>query len=196
MCFDKKFKIKGCVIQDYLLEQSRITTQSTDERNYHIFYQLTAAAKVSLLQKLVLLALLMCVIFWQSILSITMQILQRDKELADRLILHGGPGEFEYLNQSGCVRLEGVDDEAKFDALRLAFEVVQIPSDHVDGIFSVLSAILWLGNLTFKVSERRRKWDVYVAARNPKSDLFFFQGGWLLSVGGGGRMRRRVSFQN
>ena len=82
--------------------------------------------------------------------------MQRDKELADRLILHGGPGAFDYLNQSGCVRLEGVDDEAKFDALRLAFEVVQIPSDFVDGIFSVLSAVLWLGNLTFKVRERER----------------------------------------
>ena len=125
--------------------------------------------------------------------SVSYQILQRDKELADRLILHGGPGEFDYLNQSGCVRLEGVDDEAKFDALRLAFEVVQIPSDHVDGIFSVLSAILWLGNLTFKVSERRRKWDVYVAARNPKSDLFFFQGGWLLSVGGGEELASKIN---
>ena len=30
-------------------------------------------------------------------------------------------------NQSGCVRLEGVDDAAKFDNLRLAFEVVQVP---------------------------------------------------------------------
>ena len=82
--------------------------------------------------------------------------MQRDQELADRLILHGGPDAFDYLNQSGCVRLEGVDDEAKFDALRLAFEVVQIPSDFVDGIFSVLSAVLWLGNLTFKVRERER----------------------------------------
>ena len=50
---------------------------------------------------------------------------QRDKELAERFFLKK-PSEYNYLNQSGCVTLDGVDDAAKFDNLRLAFEVVQV----------------------------------------------------------------------
>ncbi len=72
--------------------------------------------------------------------------------MRDRFFLHG-PGHFNYLNQSGCVRLDGVDDAARFDALRLAFEVVQIPTEKIEGIVSVVAAVLWLGNLAFREDE-------------------------------------------
>ncbi len=46
-----------------------------------------------------------------------------------------------------------MDDAARFDALRLAFEVVQIPAEKIEGIVSVVAAILWLGNLRFQDSD-------------------------------------------
>lgn len=121
VCFDGQFRISGCVIQDYLLEQSRIAFQNTDERNYHVFYQLLAAG-------------------------------QRDEELRDNFALR--PVEsYSYLNTSGCTTLEGVDDAQLFDELRLALSVVNISEEMCNGIFSVLSVILWLGNLAFQENE-------------------------------------------
>ncbi|XP_060611551.2 unconventional myosin-Vc [Anolis sagrei] len=43
--FDKRYQIIGANMRTYLLEKSRVVSQSENERNYHIFYQLCSSAR-------------------------------------------------------------------------------------------------------------------------------------------------------
>ena len=118
VCFDSRGQINGCIIQDYLLELSRISFQTRGERNYHVFYQMIAAA-------------------------------MSNADLKKELVLEPAKN-FLYLNQSGCYSLDGVDDRKMFEELSLALQVLEVPPDLVTGLFQVLSAVLWIGNLEFE----------------------------------------------
>ncbi|KAL2934752.1 Myosin-11 [Bienertia sinuspersici] len=61
----------------------------------------------------------------------------------------GQPKSFHYLNQSNCYELNGINDAQDYLATRRAMDIVGISKEEQDAIFSVVAAILHLGNIEF-----------------------------------------------
>ena len=58
--------------------------------------------------------------------------------------------DFKYINGRGAVHsIDGVDDAADFATVRAAMTAVKIPTELQSRMFAVVSAALWLGNVTF-----------------------------------------------
>ena len=119
--FDPKGKIIGAHIDTYLLEKSRIVFQATNERNYHIFYQLLS--------------------------SLTRE--ERDNLSLSRNSTPLEPKDFHYLRQSGCFKIPNVDDRQGFTAVKLALKTIGLSQEQQSKIFQMLAAILHLGNIQF-----------------------------------------------
>ncbi|KAI3370612.1 hypothetical protein L3Q82_007180 [Scortum barcoo] len=111
-------------VEKYLLEKSRLVYQEHNERNYHVFYYLLAGAS--------------------------------EEERKSFHLLK--PEEYHYLNQSkmrrltpqDCFTVEGEDLKHDFERLQLAMEMVGFLPTTRKQIFSLLSAILHLGNIRYK----------------------------------------------
>uniref|UniRef100_A0A665UVM7 Myosin IXAb n=1 Tax=Echeneis naucrates TaxID=173247 RepID=A0A665UVM7_ECHNA len=125
--------VRGAYVEKYLLEKSRLVYQEHNERNYHVFYYLLAGAS--------------------------------EEERKTFHLLK--PEEYHYLNQMtkkshklhwdnyyeselDCFTVEGEDLKHDFERLQLAMEMVGFLPATRKQIFSLLSAILHLGNIRYK----------------------------------------------
>ncbi|XP_068598341.1 unconventional myosin-IXAa [Brachionichthys hirsutus] len=129
--------VRGAYVEKYLLEKSRLVYQEHNERNYHVFYYLLAGASEE-----------------------------------ERKAFHlKEPEEYHYLSQMksshqlhwdgyadsepDCFTVEGEDLKHDFERLQLAMEMVGFLPSTRKQIFSLLSAILHLGNIRYKRKTNR-----------------------------------------
>nr|XP_018685158.1 PREDICTED: myosin-2-like isoform X1 [Musa acuminata subsp. malaccensis] len=59
--------------------------------------------------------------------------------------------KYEYLKQSDCLTIDNVDDAKRFHVLMEALDVIKISKEDQKNVFSMLAAVLWLGNIAFSV---------------------------------------------
>ncbi|XP_020554045.1 myosin-2 isoform X1 [Sesamum indicum] len=68
--------------------------------------------------------------------------------------------DYTYLNQSDCLVIHDVDDARKFHMLMGALDTVRICRDDQEQVFEMLAAVLWLGNISFRVIDHENHIDV------------------------------------
>ncbi|XP_028779865.1 myosin-2 isoform X2 [Neltuma alba] len=80
-------------------------------------------------------------------------------DLKGRLNLKGA-SEYKYLNQSDCMKIDGIDDTKKFHKLMKALDDVRICKEDQEIVFKMIAAILWLGNISFRVTDNENHIEV------------------------------------
>ncbi|GLT62517.1 hypothetical protein SLA2020_351490, partial [Shorea laevis] len=68
--------------------------------------------------------------------------------------------EYNYLNQSDCLAIHGVDDARKFHKLMEALDILRISREDQEHMFAMLAAVLWLGNISFEVIDNENHVEV------------------------------------
>ena len=114
--------IEGAEMYTYLLEKSRITELNSMERNFHIFYFLLKGADDSFLDELYL---------------------KRDIKFYNYL----------WHNQNGkqVTEVPSIDDKECFKEVMDCFKSTNFSEEEIKQIFKVISAVLLIGNLKFKI---------------------------------------------
>ncbi|VAH04585.1 unnamed protein product [Triticum turgidum subsp. durum] len=70
--------------------------------------------------------------------------------------------EYKYLKQSCCYSIAGVDDAEMFHAVTEAMNIVHISKEDQDNVFAMVSAVLWLGDVSFTIIDNENHVEITV----------------------------------
>ncbi|XP_060687622.1 unconventional myosin-VI-like isoform X1 [Hemiscyllium ocellatum] len=140
--FNEKNAVVGGFVSHYLLEKSRICTQSTEERNYHIFYRLCAGAPEEIRQKFHLTS------------PDNFRYLSRgctryfaNKE-SDKRILQNRKSP--QCLKEGSLKDPLLDDHGDFNRMCVAMKKIGLDDGEKLDLFRVVAGVLHLGNVDFE----------------------------------------------
>ncbi|KAM9831513.1 LOW QUALITY PROTEIN: unconventional myosin-IXb [Neosynchiropus ocellatus] len=149
--------VRGAVVEKYLLEKSRLVSREKNERNYHVFYYLLLGASVEERKEFKLLS--------PEDYFYLKQVLRfntHNHRFSDEALLFcvtDGLHLFSFLFLLFFQNFKIEDEEDlhhDFERLQQAMEMVGFLPATKKQIFSVLSAILYLGNVTYTTKSSGR----------------------------------------
>lgn len=108
--------------------------QEKDERNYHVFYQLLRGAPKEVLSRLKL------------------------EEMS------ANPNMVQYINQSGCISIDDVDDAADHHEANAAFNEIGFTPTEQNALYTMIAGILHFGNVSFAANPNNTEESVIEAA--------------------------------